>query len=218
MKLSIGARPAAKAFGVVFGLVFAAAGAAFALLPLVFDGWLQRAFGSDESCPSPDEIAGIPPDLLPPEVRECVSGGAWLSFEDGLGPLRLLGLIGVPVVLLGGYLALKSLRTAGWLDGTSVSIRGALRTKTVDLSRAEISAMPGHQRDRTFVPPSLTARDRDSGATVTIPLHGIGSGQLPSSQLRALAQAMTASPEVAAQLRVMADNPLGLPGTSIDRP
>lgn len=207
MKLSIGAPPAAKLFGVVFGLVFAAAGAAFALLPFVAGGPLRRA-GSDGSCPTPDEISGIPRDLLPPEVRDCVSGGAWLSFDDGLGPLRLLGLIGVPVVLLGVYLTLKSLRTAGWIEGTSVSIRGALRTKTVDLARAEISATPGHQRARSFVPPSLSARDRESGTTVTIPLHGIGSGQLPSEQLRALAHAMTGSPDVARQLRTMADNPL----------
>ena len=112
MKPPLGAPRASKTFGVVFGLVFAAAGAAFALLPLVADGWLRRAFGSDASCPSPDAISGIPHDLLPPEVRECVSGGAWLSFGDGLGPLRLLGLIGVPVMLLGLYLVFTSLRTA----------------------------------------------------------------------------------------------------------
>jgi len=212
MKLSIGAPPAARTFGVVFGLVFAAAGAAFALLPLVADGWLRRALGSDESCPAPDEISGIPRDLLPPEVRECVSGGAWLAVDDGFGPMRLLGLLGIPVLLLGLYLALKSLRTAGWLDGTSVSIRGALRTKTVDLSRAEVSATPGYQRARSYVPPSMTAQDRQSGTSVTIPLHGIGSGPLPAEQLRALAQAMTGSPEVARQLRTMADNPLGLTG------
>lgn len=112
MKLSIGAPPAARAFGVVVGVIFAVAGAAFAVLTFAADGWLRRAFGADGSCPAPDEISGIPRDLLPPEVRECVSGGARLAFDDGLGPLRLLGLLGVPVLLFGLYLVLRSLRTA----------------------------------------------------------------------------------------------------------
>ena len=56
-KLSIGAPPAQRVFGAVFGALFAAAGAAFALLPLVVDGWLQNAFGADESCPTSAEIS-----------------------------------------------------------------------------------------------------------------------------------------------------------------
>lgn len=209
MKLSIGAPPAAKAFGVIFGLVFAAAGAAFALLPL--------ALGRDDSCPSSDEVSGIPPSMLPPEIRDCMSDGGWLSFDDGVGPMRLLGLVGVPVILLGLYIALKSLRTAAWLDGTTVAVRGALRTKKVDLARADVSGSSytlrrdvGTSRASIERVPQLIARDPDNGRTVTIPLRGIGTAQLPDWELRALAEAIRPGTPVAAQLRTMADNPLGL--------
>src|SRR5690349_1256547 len=72
-RLSIGSPPVQKAFGVAFGLLFATAGAAFALLPFVVDGWLQRAFTADESCPTSAEISGIPPEMLPQSVRDCVA-------------------------------------------------------------------------------------------------------------------------------------------------
>ncbi|MFI7597206.1 hypothetical protein [Actinoplanes sp. NPDC049681] len=217
MKLSIGAPPAAKAFGVIFGLVFAAGGAAFALLPLAFDGFLGRMFGGDDSCPSPDEVSGIPPSMLPPEIRDCVSDGSWLPFDDGFGPMRLIALFGVPFIFLGLYIALRTLRTAAWLDGTTVSVRGALRTKKIDLARAEVSGGSYTLRRNVGTSyasvervPQLIARDPDSGRTVTIPLRGIGTAQLPSSELRGLADAMRPGTPVAADLRKMADDPLGL--------
>ncbi|MEV4636286.1 hypothetical protein AB0J80_02945 [Actinoplanes sp. NPDC049548] len=213
MRISIGAPPAAKAFGTLFGLVFAAAGVAFALLPLVFEGFWHR----DDSCPSADEVSGIPPELLPPEVRDCVSGGGWLSFDDGFGPIRLIGLVGIPVFLLGLYIALKSVRTAAWLDGTVVSVRSALRTKKVDLATAEVSAGSYTLRHHVGTPrasvehvPQIIARDPDSGRSVTIPLRGIGTPLLPEKELRALADAMRPGTTAAAQLRALADNPLGL--------
>ncbi|OJF11993.1 hypothetical protein [Couchioplanes caeruleus] len=209
MRLSIGAPPVAKAFGVGFGLVFAAAGAGFALLPL---GFLPG--GGDPSCPSPDEVSGIPPSLLPPEVRDCVAEGEWLF--AGLGPLHLLGLVGIPVFLLGIYLALKSLRTAAWLDGTRVSVRGALRTRTVDLAAAEISVGAYFLKRNADTAaetvervPQLVARE-PGGRNVTVPLRGIGSPQLPEAELRALADAIRPGSPVAAQLRAMADDPLRL--------
>ena len=221
-RLSIGPPPAQKAFGVVFGAVFAAAGAAFAVLPFVVDGWLRHAFGADDSCPTSSEISGIPPELLPPSVRECVSDGSWFNGGDGFGPLRLIGLFGVPFVLVGLYLAASSLRTAAWLEGTRATVRGAIRTRTVDLATATITAgAHTYRRNRETSReslaqlPTLIATDPADGRRVTIPLHGIGLAQLPPPELRALADAMTANPDrdaraVATQLRTMADDPLGL--------
>jgi hypothetical protein len=220
-QLSIGSPPAQKAFGVVFGVVFALAGVAFTLLPFVLDGWLQNAFGADDSCPSASEISGIPPDLLPPSVRECVSEGSWFTGGDGFGAMRLIGLLGIPFALVGLYLALSALRTAAWLEGTRATVRGALRTRTVDLATATITASArtyrrneGTSRASTEKVPTLTAKDPD-GTGVTIPLHGVGMAQLPPRELRALAEAMAANQDrdarsLATQLRTMADNPLGL--------
>lgn len=220
-KLSIGSPPAQKALGVVFGAFFAAAGAAFALLPFVVDGWLRNAFRADESCPTASEISGIPPELLPPSVRECVSNGSWFNDGAGFGPMRLIGLMGIPFLLVGLYLALSALRTAAWLEGTKATVRGALRTRTVDLATATVTAgartyRRNRETTREFTErvPTLTAKD-PSGTSVTIPLHGVGMAQLPPAELRALADAMTANQDrdarsVAIQLRTMADNPLGL--------
>ena len=221
LRLSIGSPPSQKAFGVAFGLIFAAAGAAFALLPFVVDGWLQNAFDADESCPTSSEISGIPPELLPPSVRDCVSNGSWFNDGGDFGAMRLIGLLGIPFVLVGVYLALSALRTAGWLEGTRATVRGALRTRTVDLATATVTAGAltfrrnrATTREWTERVPTLIARD-PSGPSVTIPLHGVGMVQLPPPELRALAEALTANPDrdartLAGQLRTMADNPLGL--------
>jgi len=221
-KLSIGSPPAQQAFGVVFGLFFATAGAAFALLPFVVDGWLQNAFRADESCPTSSEISGIPPELLPPSVRECVSNGSWFNDGAGFGPMRLIGLFGIPFMLVGLYLALSALRTAAWLEGTRATVRGALRTRTVDLATAMVTAGAttyrrnrDTTRQRAEQAPTLIAKDPATGRGVTIPLHGVGMAQLPPPELRVLAEALTPNQDrdarnVAAQLRAMADNPLGL--------
>jgi hypothetical protein len=217
LTLSIGAAPAQKVFGVVFGGLFAAAGVAFTLLPFAVDGWLRGTFGADESCPTSSEISGIPPELLPPSVRECVSDGSWFNGADGFGAMRLIGLLGIPFVLVGGYLVLSALRTAGWLEGTRATVRGAIRTRTVDLGTATVTAGATtyrRNRDTTHQVPTLVARD-PAGHRVTIPLHGVGMAQLPPAELRALAEALTANRNrdartLATQLRAMAENPLGL--------
>lgn len=221
--LSIGAPAVQKALGAAFGAVFAAAGVAFALLPFLIDGWLQRAFGADDACPGPAEISGIPPELLPPEVRECVADGSWFGGGEGFDAIRLIGLLGIPVALVGVYLALSALRTAAWLDGTRATVRRAIRTGTVDLATATVTAgaltYRRHQdTSRASVErvPTLIARDPSGGPTITVPLHGVGMAQLPPPQLRALADALAANPDrdaraVAAQLRTMAEHPLGLP-------
>ncbi|MET8146925.1 hypothetical protein ACIBSW_03895 [Actinoplanes sp. NPDC049668] len=227
LRLSIGAPPAQKIVGAVFGLLFAAGGAAFVALPLLADNWLGTAISADESCPSADELAGIPEELLPESVRDCLSNGSWFTgfdtgFDDGVGAMRLIGLLGIPFVLVGLYLALSALRTAAWLEGTRATVRRAFRARTVDLATATITVGAlAFRRNRETTRetieriPTLIARDPAGGPTVTIPLHGIGMAQLPPPELRALADAIAANPDrdarnLAAQLRTMADNPLGV--------
>lgn len=216
LRLSTGASRPQQVLGAIFGGLFATAGAAFALLPFVVDGWLQREFGADESCPTSSEISGIPPELLPPSVRECVADGSWFNGGDGFGAMRLIGLLGIPFVLIGIYLALSAVRSAAWLEGTKVTVRGALRTRTVDLATATVTAgATTYRRNQhtTRQAPTLIARD-PAGAAVTIPLYGVGMAQLPGPELRALADALPdRDPDaraMAVQLRTMADNPLGL--------
>jgi len=224
LRLSIGARPAQKAVGAAFGLLFAAGGAAFVALPLIADGWLRSVISADESCPSADEISGIPDQLLPESVRDCVSNGSWFTggFDDGIGAMRLIGLLGIPFVLIGLGMALSALRTAAWLEGTRATVRRALRAHTVDLATATITigSFAWRRNSETLQSttgriPTLIARDPASGRTITIPLHGAGLAQLPSPELRALAEAIAANQDgdarnLATQLRTMADNPLGV--------
>ncbi|MET7965367.1 hypothetical protein [Micromonospora sp. NPDC005305] len=214
IRLSVGAASGQRATAAAVGVLFTALGAAFVLLPLVAEGLLRRVTGFGDPVPSYDQVRDLPPELLPPDLRDSAAATP--------APLRYAGLCGLPFALLGLYLVLRVLRTAAWLDGTRASVRGALGTRTVDLATAEvrggtIAHRPGD--DGVVRVPSLIARDRDSGRRVTIPLQGPGLGDLPPSELRALAEAITAGrPDrgrdaeahaLAGRLRHMAGNPLG---------
>jgi MFS family permease len=124
---------------------------------------------------------------------------------------------------LGLSVAMWWLRAAAWLDGTTLRIRGAFRSRRIDLATADVtlgtvthtSEGTGYQRV-----PVLVARDPASGRRVKLSLSGAGMDRLPPVELRALADAMIAgrpeeSPadawQVASHLRQMADNPLDLP-------
>nr|BFE67872.1 hypothetical protein GCM10020092_011730 [Actinoplanes digitatis] len=155
-----------------------------------------------------------------------MSNGSWFTggsgFDDGIGAMRLIGLIGIPFIVIGLYLALSALRTAAWLEGTRATVRRAFRARTVDLATATITVgalafRRNRETSRETIErlPTLIARDPADGPTITIPLHGVGMTQLPPPELRALAQAIEANPDgdarnLAAQLRTMADNPLGV--------
>jgi hypothetical protein len=228
VRLSVGLPTGQRIFAVLFGVVFAAVGAAFVLAPLVADGLLRRLTGNEHQCTISGDPTSIAPDALPPELRDCLAqGGAFGDAGIGLGPIRFIGLCGIPFVLLGLYLALRGLRTAVWLDGTRADVRGALRIRSVDLATAEIIAGAityrrdeGGVHDRIERVPTLIARDPGTGRKVTIALHGGPLAILPPHELRALAAAMTANRPtdgrdgdvhtIARQLRTMADNPLGL--------
>jgi hypothetical protein len=100
-------------------------------------------------------------------------------------------------------------------------VRGAFRTRAVDLSTADITVgMITHTDDnRHRRVPTLVARDPASGRRVRLSLNGAGLDRLPPAELRALAEAMTAGRPVsqtdawrtASHLQQMADNPLELP-------
>jgi hypothetical protein len=226
-RLSIGAPPVARAIGVVAGLIFAAVGTAFAVLPLAADGMLADLTGFGDGGESCVDTGGIPARYLPAGVSGCDHGfSAWL--HGGLGPMKLIGLVGIPFALLGIVMVLRTLRTAAWLEGTTLRMRGAFRSRSVDLATATVTAgMSTHRNSdgdghvTVSRVPMLVARDRGSGRTISLPLQGQGLDHLPPRELRLLADAMTtgrpaAGPDAdvhraAAQLREMAENPLQLP-------
>ncbi|GGO02233.1 hypothetical protein [Micromonospora parathelypteridis] len=218
LRLSVGASPGQRTMAVLAGVFIAAVGAAFVLLPLIAGGLLDRLTGPGDPFASYEEARDLPPGMLPPALRDSGGGGG----ESGPGPL--IGLCGLPFVLLGIYLVLRVLRTAAWLDGSRARVRGALRTRGVDLATARIDAGAMSYRDAgDDFPvggqrvPTIIATDQGSGRRVTIPLRGMGLGSLPPSELRALADAITTgrpvdgrdgdAHAVASQLRRLAEQP-----------
>lgn len=183
-RLSVGASPGQRTVAVVVGVLVAAVGAAFVLVPLIAGGLLRRLTGPGDAFSSYEQARDLPPGMLPPGLRD--SGGA-----DGPSPF--VGLCGLPFVLLGVYLVLRVLRTAAWLNGSRARVRGAVRTRAVDLATARIEAGAASYRevgdpDRMR---SIIATDPSSGQRVTVPLRGMGLAALPPSELRALADAIT---------------------------
>jgi hypothetical protein len=218
LRLSTGPGPAGRVIGAVVGAGFAAGGLLFAAMALAGDRFLDD-FGAVDQCVDPDDVAGLPPDALPDGLSTC---SGWLPEHIGL--IGVAGLVlGGGLVLLGLSVAMWWLRAAAWLDGTTLRIRGAFRSRRIDLATADVtlgtvthtSEGTGYQRV-----PVLVARDPASGRRVKLSLSGAGMDRLPPVELRALADAMIAgrpeeSPadawQVASHLRQMADNPLDLP-------
>jgi hypothetical protein len=178
------------------------------------DEYLRR-LDPDGSCAG---LQGIPPESLPAGLQSCATlpdVGA-----GGLGPVRFVGLAGVPFALLGIYVVLRMLRAAVWLDGTTLRVRQALGTRSVDLARADVHVDMVTTRTsdggRLAVAqiPTLIARDPGPGRRVAVSLR------LPGYELRRLADAMTLGRPalgrdadahvIAGQLREMADDPLQL--------
>lgn len=138
----------------------------------------------------------------------------------GVGDLlRLTGLCMLAFVLLGGYLLLRTLRYSAWLDGTRGYVRGALLTRSADLSRAQVAATVtgGGVPQVGYRMPAIDAHDRATGQRIRIPLRGQGLGLLPPAELSALADAIMtgrtgtdpAAP-IAARLRAMAADPFAV--------
>jgi hypothetical protein len=220
-RLSTGSTVGARIIGAVFGLAVAAFGVVFAAWVLFVEESGQLG-GTRDCVVTSDHVVGVPPDALPSDVGYC---HAWLP--DRLGPVEIVGLLAGGVFVLLGVLATgASLRgTAAWLDGTRLRVRSTFRTRTVDLSTAEVTAgIVTHthtgdgERTRVRRVPTLVAKDPASRRKVTLSLSGRNLDRMPPAELRALADAITVGrPEsdedarrVAEQLREMAENPLEL--------
>ncbi|WUR60944.1 hypothetical protein OHS32_06010 [Micromonospora chokoriensis] len=191
LRLSVGASPAQRTVAVLSGVFVATLGVAFVALPLLAGGLLRRLTGPGDAFASYEEARDLPPGMLPPGLRDS-AGGA-----DQSGSVPVVGLCGLPFVLLGVYLVLRVLRTAAWLDGSRIRVRGAFRTRSVDLATARIDAdgVPHRGDDAPMVGQRLrsavVAVDRSGAPRVVIPLRGMGLDSLPPSELRALADAIT---------------------------
>ncbi|WP_327042728.1 hypothetical protein OG400_11550 [Micromonospora ureilytica] len=191
LRLSVGASPGQRVVAVVAGVLLAAVGVAFVAVPLFADGLLRRLTGPGDAFASYEEARDLPPGLLPSGLRDSAD-------PNQPGPSPFIGLCGLPFVLLGLYLVLRVLRTAAWLDGSRVRVRGALRTRTVDLATARVESGAVSYREADDDGPAGGPQVRailvtDPGSTqgVTIPLRGMGLPSLPPSELRALAEAIT---------------------------
>ena len=219
-RLSTGSTVGARIVGAVFSLALTAFGVAFTAVVLFAGSFDPSRETSD--CVTPDDIAGIPSDVLPSDIAYCQS---WMP--QRLGPVEIVGLLaGGAFALLGVLAMVSSLRgTAAWLDGSRLRVRSTFRTSTVDLSTADITAgivphtdTSDEGRPRVRRIPTVLARDPASGRNVTLSLQGTSLDLIPPVELRALADAITIGrPEsdvdasrVAQQLRQMAGNPLEL--------
>ncbi|MFI5927128.1 hypothetical protein ACIA3K_14210 [Micromonospora sp. NPDC051543] len=197
LRLSVGASAGHRALAVVTGVLVAGVGAAFVLGPVLAGGLLRRLTGPGDGFASYEEARDLPPGMRPPALRESASGAE----QPGL----LLGLCGLPFVLLGIYLVLRVLRTAAWLDGTRVLVRGALRSRTVDLATARVDPASYRDPEGRGGLSAIVVTDRVDAQRVTIPLRGMGLPVLPPSELRALAEAFSvAGPDAASDTRAVA--------------
>ncbi|MEU1642551.1 hypothetical protein ABZ422_07525 [Micromonospora zamorensis] len=218
LRLSVGASPGQRTVAVLSGVFVATIGAAFVALPLIAGGLLRRLTGPGDAFASYEEARDLPPGMLPPALRDSGAGA-----ESNSVPV--VGLCGLPFLLLGVYLVLRVLRTAAWLEGSRARVRGAFTTRTVDLATARIDTAKLSYRgtgedDTPMIGQRLraiVATDRASNRRVIIPLRGMGLGSLPPPELRALADAITTgrpvdgrddAHTVADQLRRLAAHPL----------
>jgi len=220
LRLSNGPGVAGRVIGVVAGAVFVVGGSLFAAMALAGDRFLDRFTGT-AGCTDPGDLGGLPRSAVPPDVVVC-DGPA----SGHLGVIGLAGLVvGGGLALLGLFVGVRWLRAAAWLDGTVLRVRGAVRTRRVDLATADVTlGMVTHTSDddgirRVRRVPTLVARDPAGGRPVRLSLSGGGLDRLPPGDLRALADAVTAGRpveqvdawRVASNLHQMADNPLDLP-------
>ncbi|WIN00555.1 hypothetical protein ACTOB_004269 [Actinoplanes oblitus] len=217
LRLSSSPGLAGRVFGAVVGAVFMAGGLLFAVMAVVGERFVDD-FGGMDQCVDSDSLGGVPEDVLPPDIAVC---SGWLPSHIGL--FGWFGLVlGGGFALLGLFLTLRWLRAAAWLDGTTLRVRGALRSRVVDLAVADVTlgtVTYTHDDHRSSRVPILVARDPASGSSVKLPLSGGGMDRLPPRELRALADAVTTGRpssqvdawQAASYLRQMADNPLDLP-------
>ncbi|WP_143133926.1 DUF4352 domain-containing protein [Actinoplanes philippinensis] len=175
--------PARRRRAMVEAVIFGFAGLVFVFAPVVIAGEFDDFADRARRISGPDtDVPGMSPLLM--------------AVPIGIGLL----LVSLSVVLM-----LRMVRSAAWLDGTVAYVRGAFRTRSIDLSTAYVSAGTAtrHEaagRSHTAAGtvhhvavrevPTLEAHDPVSGRKLTIHLCRPGGGAIPPYALRALADAM----------------------------
>lgn len=146
-------------------------------------------------------------------VNSTVGDGEWHVDDNGNlvpGPapdpgiadgITVIGFVGaacaLAVALIAGYLMLRVWRTAAWLEGTQLTVRGALSSKSADLSTSivnggsQLQAVGAGEVRSYHRVQVLQVADPRSGVQLTLPLRGAGLAILPAAQLTALADAIT---------------------------
>lgn len=212
VRLSIGASGPVKLFSVTVGIVLIGVGLFVALIAygVTYGRQVVVTSSLNDGPWHLDEDGKLVPGPGPREpitATEAVVGGAGV-------------LCALTIALLAGYLVLRVTRTAAWLEGSNLHVRGALRTRHQNLATATIAGgsrlRPAGDRSVQRVE-LITATDPATGKSVTLPLRGAGLSLLPSDQLRMLANAITnqrtrSGPDdtaftVADRLRAFADDP-----------
>jgi hypothetical protein len=188
--LSIGASTGTKVFFSIVGVFIALVGVTFALVGF------GLAYGAQEVINS----SGVEGDFHIDENGKLVPGpgdsGQYVGGALGIAGFGFMA-CSVVVALIAVFMVLRVVRTAAWLEGSHLFVRGALRTKSADLSISEISAGSSMQSvgagdHRTYVAVhAITAVDPATNQKVSIPLKRGGATVLPGDQLSMLANAIT---------------------------
>jgi hypothetical protein len=210
IRLSIGASGGVKVFVAIVGAL-----AIVIMLLFVAITWFAGSFVSDFTG-HVDTHGPVAPGDPAPDISGAGSVAGTV--------LRGAGLCAVPFAVLFAFVVLRVLRGAGWLEGTTAVLRGAVSTRRVDLATAAVRGdVVTHSETRGnwryyYSVAAVAARDPATGKEIKIPLRGQGLKRLPAMELQALANAIMArrhpadpsyaeAAAVASALQQMAANP-----------
>ncbi|GIE83134.1 hypothetical protein Aph02nite_90840 [Actinoplanes philippinensis] len=188
--LSVGVTPDERRTAVFFGLFAALIGLGAATLGFLFAyssyprDWFPRTLFTEDA-PFTEDSA----------VIDDVGSGFPGAEGTGFGLIfAIAGLIFLVIGLLWttSFLVaiVRAVRAAAWLDGTRVHVRGAFRTRSIDLATAYVhqGAVTTRIGYRIVSTPTLEVRDPRTGKALSLRL---GAGRLPPNERRALADAMS---------------------------
>ena len=208
MRLSVGPSSAARGVTSFVAVVLVSIGFCFAALAFGMGGVFTSVGDSIGELPGdPSGGAG--------SVDQGFVVAGWISMA--------MGLCGVPFVLLGIYLAIHTWRFEIRLDGMTLSKRGALTTRRIDVTHAGVNMAGfnytqrvGHDHRAVYRVAALAVTDPRTLKTIKVPLRGQGLDLLPPFQLRALADVLDRNLSadsqrargIAAQLRMLASDPI----------
>jgi hypothetical protein len=150
-----------------------------------------------------------------PDVASDPANGGWIGTAT---TLLCVATTGLGAAFLPVYLLFAALRSAAWLDGTVLTVRGAFRTKSIDLAAARVIGEPHEETKRGFQ--LLVASIPGKKGRVSLRL-GDFDRVLPRNELFALSDAITERPphdrhrncgcEVAGRLKSFAQQRFSVP-------